>query len=127
LRYATVLSLGLAAVGLAAVAVLSLLPDAFGRELLAGTWPDAALVMPAVGVSVLAGMAATGARLGLRAMHATAQVLYLRLVSSLLALSLGVGGALAGGLVPAAWGLATAQAATAVTTWVLLRRLAAAR
>jgi hypothetical protein len=79
-------------------------------------------VMLPVGL-VGVGLAATvGPRIGLRVLQRTGVVLRLRAVTSMAMVAGGVGGAMAGGLRGAAYGLAASQAAAACWSWMVYRR-----
>jgi len=124
MRYAVMVSVWLSVVATAAVGLFLLAGDIVGRSLLGSTWPIARQVVPAVGLTVLGGVLASGPRLVLRALHATSWLLRLRAVATAMSISLGVGGAVFGGLLPAAYGLAAAQLATAALSWLVAARVA---
>lgn len=119
-KYAVSVAAWLTALGVVSVVILSLIPDGWGRALLDETWPLARKVIPAVGVGLVAGMAMNGVRIGLRSARMGAEIVRLRVVATILVFALGIGGAVAGGLLWSAWGLALAQVATVLLGWRML-------
>jgi len=125
IRFCVLLSVMLALVALGWGAFLLLLPESIGRTLLAGTWDDARSVVLPLSVLMAAGGIQAGAFVGLRAMASAKSSLRARLTSSLLLLSGGLGGAILGGAVAAAWGMALGSAIGAASWWLHLRQAAA--
>lgn len=117
-------AVSLAAGGLAAVWAggLVLLPASVGEELLGETWEGASTVLPILGLQWVVIGVATGAALGLKALAHARLLLRVTLVQGPLAIALGAGGALLGGLVGAATGLLLAQTTGALLIWWLLLR-----
>ena len=103
------------------LALLFLLPDSIGHELLGEVWPAAfALVLPAM-LGFMNTSVATGAAAGLRALGAARRSLAAQLVGSTAYVVLGVGGAVLDGARGSAWGCAVATLIGATMTWVQLR------
>jgi hypothetical protein len=117
LRLCLFVAAGLTALALAWGAFLLLLPDAAGRALLGDTWTTARdVILPLAIASAAVGIQAA-AVVGLRAMALARRSLQARIVSSALLLSCGVVGALLGGPVGTAWGMATGVSIGALFWW----------
>lgn len=103
------------------LALLLLLPDAVGAELLGSVWQTAsALILPAT-LSVMHASLSTGATAGLRALGAAKRSLGAQLFASAAYLTGGVGGAFLGGALGSSWGCAIATLLGAVVWWWQLR------
>lgn len=114
---------GVQAAGLAAwgLTLMVLLPDALGNRLLGPVWePASALILPTtlsfMGISFMNGAAA-----GIRALAAASRSLRAQLLSASAYVIGGLGGALAGGAVGSAWGVAMATMIGAAVWWWQLR------
>ncbi|MQA03026.1 MAG: hypothetical protein GEV07_09980 [Streptosporangiales bacterium] len=98
-------------------ALILLLPDAVGRELLGASWePAAALLLPA-SLTIMNASFGTGAGAGLRALGAARRSVRAQLVVSLAYVTGGLGGAVAAGAVGSAWGCAVATLIGAGVWW----------
>ena len=97
---------GLTAITAAWTVVLLLLPDSVGHALLGETWPLARGVIVPMGLVTIGGAIQIGGVVGLRAFAAAGRSLRARIASSSLMFVGGIGGALAGGAVGTAWGMA---------------------
>ncbi|MFK4085982.1 hypothetical protein ACI2LF_17855 [Kribbella sp. NPDC020789] len=117
------ISLGVGAGAFAWGAVFLLLPSSVGRELLGpGVWAQAhAVLVPVILLQAL-GASNAGAFAILRALAAASRGLGVRLVSSVVLIVCGVGGAYLGGPQGAAWGLAGASFCTLLLWWSQARR-----
>lgn len=102
--------------------VLYNLPQQVGAFFFGETWSRARDVIPGMTAWVCAGAVAQGGTLGLRLAHRAGRSLAVRLAVLPIAVVAVVVGASAAGAVGAAWGLAVAMTAAAVTWWVLLLR-----
>jgi len=120
-------SAGLGLVGFAWGAVLLLVPDSIGRELLGASWEGTTYVLLPVVVFSVAPLLATGPRIGLRAMEEAPATLRAAGLQSVFTIVGGIGGALVGDVSTAAWGLAIGNC-LALLVWLsesiaALRRL----
>ncbi|GLX20488.1 hypothetical protein [Streptomyces lavendulae] len=112
----------LAVLGGGWAAVLYVLPDRLGRQLLGDTWPAAAALLPATGAQYAVMGLGTCALLTLRVLEPKA-TLSLQVVFSLLSVALLLGGYAGWGVTGAAWGLALGSAAKAAAGWLRVARL----
>ncbi len=101
-----VLAVCLASVALLSGAVVFYLPEAVGVELLGPTWPAAHQVAIPLAIMLTGGGISMAAVVGLRALAAAERSFGTRVLVSVLQIAGTIGGAAAGGAVPAAWGLA---------------------
>jgi O-antigen/teichoic acid export membrane protein len=121
------LSAALAAAAALAGAVLLALPDSIGEALLGETWALAVpVILPLAVANVLHG-AISGSIIGLRALEAANHSFRARLVMSVLAVVLGVGGAAVAGAVGAAWGTVGSALVGTILHWHALRSAARSR
>lgn len=105
---------GIAAWGLT---IKFLLPDTLGNRLLGPLWePALALILPTTLAFMGIGMM-NGAAAGLRALAAAPRSLRAQLLSASAYLTGGIGGALAGGALGSAWGVAIATMIGAAVWW----------
>jgi O-antigen/teichoic acid export membrane protein len=112
------ISFGVGAGALAWGAIFLLLPPAVGRELLGpGVWTQAHEVLVPVILLQAFGASNAGAFAILRALTAATRGLRVRLISSVILITCGVGGAFLWGAKGAAWGLATASFTTLLLWW----------
>ena len=112
------ISLGVGAGALAWGAVFLLLPSVVGRELLGpDVWAQADQVLVPVILLQALGASNAGAFAILRALTAATRGLRVRLISSVILITCGVGGAYLWGPKGAAWGLATASFTTLLLWW----------
>lgn len=103
-------------------AVLVVVPDALGREVLGDTWSSARELVIAY-AAVAAGMGvAASAQLALRIVAAASEVLRLAVVMAGVIFVGAAAGALAGGAPGAVWGFAVGAWAKAAGGWWLVRR-----
>jgi O-antigen/teichoic acid export membrane protein len=100
--------------------VLLLLPDSIGRQLLGESWPGARSVLLPIALSVIVPLAIAGPRIGLRALEEATRTLRASVVQFVLTILGGVTGALAGGTVGAAWGLAVGTCLAGAAWWLEL-------
>ena len=122
-RVGLVISFGVGAGALAWGAIFLLLPETVGTELLGtGVWAQASAVMVPVILLQTFGASNAGAFAILRALAAAGRGLRTRLLSSVVLIGAGIGGALLGGRQGAAWGLATAAFCTLLLWWYEARR-----
>ncbi|MDK9494586.1 hypothetical protein QEZ40_002263 [Streptomyces katrae] len=112
----------LAVLGGGWAAVLYVLPDRLGRQLLGDTWPAASALLPATGAQYAVMGLGTCALLTLRVLQPKA-TLSLQVVFSLLSVALLLGGYAGWGVTGAAWGLALGSAAKAAAGWLRVARL----
>jgi O-antigen/teichoic acid export membrane protein len=121
------ISLGVGAGALAWGAVFLLLPSVVGRQLLgSGVWTQAHnLLIPVILLQAL-GASNAGAFAILRALTAATRGLRVRLISSVILIACGVGGAYLAGPQGAAWGLAGASLCTLLLWWNEAHRAIAA-
>ena len=103
------LSLGLATVVGLWVLVLALLPVEIGQALLGDSWAEAQLVLVPLGLALIAQGVSGGALVGLRVLADAKSSLRARIIDSVSSFVLGVGGALLGGAIGAAWGVAAGE------------------
>jgi O-antigen/teichoic acid export membrane protein len=103
------LSLGLATVVGLWVLVLALLPVGIGQALLGDSWAEAQLVLVPLGLALIAQGVSGGALVGLRVLADAKSSLRARIIDSVSSFVLGVGGALLGGAIGAAWGVAAGE------------------
>ncbi len=121
------ISLGVGAGALAWGAVFLLLPSVVGRQLLGpGVWTQAHHVLIPVILLQALGASNAGAFAILRALTAATRGLRVRLISSVILIACGVGGAFLGGPRGAAWGLAGASLCTLLLWWNEAHRAIAA-
>ncbi len=122
-RLATVgLSGGLALVIFAWVLVISLLPVEIGRALLGDSWEAARGVVFPLGLALVAQGVSSGSLVGLRVLADAKSSLRARIIDAVFSLIFGVAGALLGGAVGAAWGIAAAEWAGAVIFYIAFVR-----
>ncbi|TCC65935.1 hypothetical protein E0H73_03135 [Kribbella pittospori] len=122
-----VISLGVGAGALAWGAVFLLLPDVVGRQLLGpGVWAQAHTVLIPVILLQALGASNAGAFAILRALAAATRGLRVRLISSVILITFGVGGAVLADAEGAAWGLAAASFCTLLLWWNEANRAIAA-
>lgn len=116
-RAATLVST--ASLGLAFVwsAILLSLPQRWGSALLGASWEPARSVIPALAVQILLLAMSSGAMSGLRALGAAQRSFPLRVRVAILYVGAGVTGAVYGGAVGAAWGMAAASSISAADWW----------
>lgn len=107
-------SVGAAAVALVNVVVFAAIPDAFGAELLGGSWPLVAAIVLPYGLSRVVFSGYVGPLIVLRVRTLTATGVRLRTVSALLGVLAMVGGVAIGGAALASWLLLAAAAITFV-------------
>jgi O-antigen/teichoic acid export membrane protein len=98
-------------------AAWSALPARLGADLLGPTWGPARRVLVPVTLVYASGAVILGATTGLRALAAARRSLRARLVVSVAQVGGAVAGAVAGGMVAAAWGLGLAGALGAAVFW----------
>jgi O-antigen/teichoic acid export membrane protein len=121
------ISFGVGAGALAWGAIFLLLPPVVGRELLGpGVWSQAHEVLIPVILLQALGASNAGAFAILRALTAATRGLSVRLISSVILITCGVGGAFLWGAKGAAWGLATASFTTLLLWWVQAHQAIAA-
>jgi O-antigen/teichoic acid export membrane protein len=108
------LSVGLASVIGLWVLVLALLPVNVGQALLGDSWAEAQVVLIPLGLALIAQGISGGALVGLRVLADAKSSLRARIIDSVSSFILGVGGALLGGAVGAAWGVAAGEWVSAV-------------
>ncbi|GAB4012749.1 MATE family efflux transporter [Nocardioides ultimimeridianus] len=113
------------AVAIAALngAVMVLLPDAIGRQLLGATWASAKDYLPANGVLLVAIGLSIGARAGMVGLRAVRRSMILSVAVMILLVGFVYGGALVGGGVGCAWGLALGWFVSAIAWWAAFRQL----
>lgn len=112
----------LAGVAAAWTAVLVLLPDTYGRQLLGDTWGAASPLLPATGSQYAAMALGTCGLLTLRVLRPRT-TLPIQLVFSLLSVGFMLGGYALGGVLGAAWGLALGSAAKGTASWLRALRV----
>jgi hypothetical protein len=121
------ISFGVGAGALAWGAVFLLLPAVVGRELLGpGVWTQAHSVLIPVILLQALGASNAGAFAIMRALTAATRGLRVRLISSVILITCGIGGAYLGGPKGAAWGLAGASFTTLLLWWNEAHRAIAA-
>ncbi|GGT12725.1 hypothetical protein [Streptomyces purpureus] len=125
-RAAAALGAALATVALGWAAVLYVLPDHLGRQLLGATWQSASALLPATGSQYAVMALGTCALVTLRVLSPRA-TLSLQVVFSLLSVALMLGGYLLAGAPGAAWGLAAGSALKAAAAWTKVARTAPER
>jgi O-antigen/teichoic acid export membrane protein len=119
--FCLLLSVGQAAAALLWGGALLLMPDRFGQLLLGGVWHSAsALIVPAT-LSVAGASLGIGATAGLRALGAARLSLRVQLFASACYAVGGIGGAVMGGTVGSAWGVAAATISSSAVWWLQLR------
>jgi O-antigen/teichoic acid export membrane protein len=117
------ISFGVGAGALAWGAIFLLLPPFVGRQLLGpGVWNQAHEVLVPVILLQALGASNAGAFAILRALTAATRGLRVRLISSVILIICGVGGAFLWGAKGAAWGLATASFTTLLLWWIQAHR-----
>ncbi|GGR62717.1 hypothetical protein [Streptomyces roseolus] len=120
-RFCLLLGGGQAGAALLWGAALLLVPDRAGALVLGDVWHSAApLVVPAA-LGVAGAGLGTGAAAGLRALGAARRGLRAQLFASSCYAAGGLGGAVAGGAVGSAWGVAAATLAGSAVWWLQLR------
>ncbi|MFD6358540.1 hypothetical protein ACFWFX_01645 [Streptomyces roseolus] len=120
-RFCLLLGGGQAGAALLWGAALLLVPDRAGALVLGDVWHSAApLVVPAA-LGVAGAGLGTGAAAGLRALGAARRSLRAQLFASSCYAAGGLGGAVAGGAVGSAWGVAAATLAGSAVWWLQLR------
>ncbi len=120
-QHAFVIAGLLAALAVVWGAVVSLLPDSLGRDLLGATWTDARALLPAV-AGVMVGVGVTlGALCALRVLAAARDSLVARMASASLVVAAVLGGGAIAGASGAAWGWAIASLLGAAVWWLRLR------
>jgi len=121
------ISFGVGAGALAWGAIFLLLPPFVGRQLLGpGVWTQAHNVLVPVILLQALGASNAGAFAILRALTAATRGLRVRLISSVVLITCGIGGAYLWGPEGAAWGLAGASFATLLLWWNEAHRAIAA-
>lgn len=119
-RFCLLLGGGQAGAALLWGLALLLMPDRFGEAVLGDVWTAAsALIVPAA-LGVMGASMCSGAAAGLRALGAAKRSMSAQLVSSAAYLGLGLGGAVLGGALGSAWGVALATWMGAAVWWWLL-------
>ncbi|MER5727001.1 hypothetical protein ABT084_01380 [Streptomyces sp. NPDC002138] len=121
-RTTAALGLVLAVLGAGWAAVLYLLPDRLGRQLLGDTWGSAAALLPATGAQYAAMGLGTCALLTLRVLAPKA-TLAVQVVFSVLSVVLLLAGYVLWGAQGAAWGLAAGSTLKALAAWTRTTRL----
>lgn len=121
-RINVLVSGGLLAAGACWGLVLLLLPDSIGRELLGDSWAGARSVLLPITLSIVVTMGVTGPRIGLRALEAASATFRAGMIQFILTVVGGTGGAIAGGTVGAAWGLALGIGLSGIAWWLELVR-----
>jgi O-antigen/teichoic acid export membrane protein len=101
-------------------ALLTLLPDSLGREVLGESWGSASRLLLPTTLAVAALGVQMGAWMGLRALAAASRSLRSEVVGSLTLLIGAMVGAAAGGALGAAWGSAAATVVNAGWWWLQL-------
>ncbi|WP_338146849.1 hypothetical protein, partial [Streptomyces boncukensis] len=96
---------------------LTLLPGAWGRELLGDTWDNASRLLPATGSQYAAMALGTCGLLTLRVLRPRT-TLPIQLVFSLLSVGSMLAGYALGGVLGAAWGLCAGSAAKGAAAWI---------
>ncbi|TNC28610.1 MATE family efflux transporter [Amycolatopsis alkalitolerans] len=103
------------------LALLFALPEVVGVHLLGSVWPMAkALILPAT-VSVMGASFSTGAASGLRALGLARRSVRVQVSASVLYLTGGLVGAVFGGALGSAWGVAIATTTSSAIWWAQLR------
>ncbi|HJQ07302.1 MAG TPA: hypothetical protein VJ872_17765 [Nocardioides sp.] len=119
-RRITVVAVVIAALnGLAMV----LVPDVLGRQLLGETWASAKDYLPANGVLLVAIGLSIGARAGLVGLRAVRRSMILSIGVMVMLVGFVYGGALVGGGVGCAWGLALGWFVSAIAWWAAFQQL----
>jgi O-antigen/teichoic acid export membrane protein len=119
-RPASITAAVVAPISLAWVALLLVLPDAAGQELLGATWDRARDALLPLGAMMVILSLVMGAGLGLKALGRSDLVLRITLVQAPLIILLTWAGAEAGGVAGAAAGLAGAHLPGLLLTWLSL-------
>lgn len=102
------------------LALLVLVTDGMGRFVLGDVWyPASALIVPAT-LGIVGASFITGAAAGLRALGDARRSMRCQLVASLAYVTGGLGGAVLGGAVGSAWGVAAATTFGALLWWAQL-------
>ncbi|GAA2564881.1 MULTISPECIES: MATE family efflux transporter [Streptomyces] len=102
-------------------AALLLMPDRLGELVLGDVWSGASALIVPVTLSVAAAGLGTGAAGGLRALAAARRSLRCQLFASACYVGGGLGGAVAGGTIGSAWGVAAASLCGSAVWWLQLR------
>lgn len=103
------------------LALLFLLPEQIGHDLLGSVWATASLLILPATLSVMNAGISAGASTGLRALGVARRSLRAQLIASIAYVVGGVGGAAVGGALGSSWGTAIATAFGAVVWWTQLR------
>ncbi|OKI02334.1 hypothetical protein A6A06_14900 [Streptomyces sp. CB02923] len=120
-RFCLLLGAGLAAGAVLWGAALLLVPDRLGELVLGDVWSSASgLIVPAA-LGVAGAGLGSGAAAGLRALAAARRSLRCQLFASACYVGGGLGGAVAGGTVGSAWGVAAATVCSSAVWWLQLR------
>lgn len=117
IRATAVLALALAGVGVAWTAVLMLLPQQAGRQLLGDTWAASSALLPASGSQYACIALGTSALLTLRVLRPRA-TLPIQVVFSLASVAFMLVGYRMDGVLGAAWGLGLGSALKAAALWL---------
>jgi O-antigen/teichoic acid export membrane protein len=120
-RSALLTSAVLTAVAGTWVAILVLIPEAWGRELLKDSWDGAHSVMLPAGLTMVVIATSVGPALALRALRRPDMMLRVTLCQAPCILIFGVIGAILGGAVGAATGFALAQTIGTVAIWICVQ------
>ncbi|MBW3644001.1 MAG: hypothetical protein KY441_00665 [Actinobacteria bacterium] len=107
----------MAGVAVLAGGALMVLPDAIGQSFLGDSWPGARQVVLPLSLAAAALATQMASLIGLRAMALARRSLNARLAVAPVRLGFATGGAVLGGAVGAAWGLAAAEIAGAIVHW----------
>lgn len=119
-RFCLALGAGQAGAALLWGLALLLVPDGLGAAVLGDVWASAsALIVPAA-LGVMGASVCSGAAAGLRALGAAGRSMSAQLVSSAAYVGLGLTGAVLGGALGSAWGVALATWTGAAVWWWLL-------
>ncbi|MEU1348656.1 hypothetical protein ACFYPA_18115 [Streptomyces sp. NPDC005775] len=102
-------------------AALLLVPDRLGELVLGDVWSSASQLIVPVTLGVAGAGLGTGAAAGLRALAAARHSLRCQLFASACYVSGGLGGAVAGGTIGSAWGVAAASVCGSAVWWLQLR------
>ncbi|MFD3625919.1 hypothetical protein [Streptomyces sp. NPDC058698] len=102
-------------------AALLLVPDRLGELVLGDVWSSASELIVPVTLGVAGAGLGTGAAAGLRALAAARRSLRCQMFASACYVIGGIGGAVVGGTVGSAWGVAAAAACGSAVWWLQLR------
>ncbi|MGW0864723.1 hypothetical protein [Streptomyces sp. NPDC002611] len=120
-RFCLLLGGGQAVAALLWGGALLLMPDRFGAFVLGDVWHSAAQLIVPVTLGVAGAGLGTGAAAGLRALAAARRSLRCQLFASACYVAGGLGGAVLGGTVGSAWGVAAATGCASAVWWLHLR------